>query len=65
MNNQSEIKELLAIATPAQYISFLFDLELSLMANNEFETYTEEGFEKHALYMKGMKNFFESLSEKR
>lgn len=57
--SKQETDHLLSVATPQQYLSFLFDLQLALMAAGHFAGYTNKGFEEHALYMGALKEFFE------
>lgn len=59
--NKLEVNQLFSVATPQQYLSFLFDLQLSLMAAGHFDGYTNKGFREHALYMGSLKEFFEQI----
>lgn len=60
-NYKVVVDQLLSVATPQQYLSFLFDLQLSLMAAGHFDGYTNKGFREHALYMGALKEFFEDI----
>lgn len=59
--HKAALNQLLSCATPEQYISFLFDLQLSLMGAGHFAGHTDKGFKEHALYMGALKEFFEEI----
>ena len=54
-------KELLKFGSPQEWISYLFDLQNSLIANNHFDGYNKSGLEMHADALGTLKNFFSTL----
>lgn len=60
-SQKTAVDQLLSTAAPKQFTSFLFDLQNSLIAGGYFAGYTDKGFQEHALYMGGLKDFFEEM----
>ena len=64
-NYSAACKELLEDTTPEEWISYLFDLQNSLIGLNYFESFTDKGSQKHADYFGALKEFFSSLQTKK
>ena len=60
-NNNEAIGELLKADSPVSWISFLFDLQTTLISYGYMGGMTKMGSEEFALKFQYLKNFFESL----
>ncbi|HEV8079543.1 MAG TPA: hypothetical protein VGP43_02440 [Chitinophagaceae bacterium] len=63
-NNNTAIRDLLNSGSPEQWKDFLFDLQISLIEKNYFESYTDKGSNEHANYFRSLKDFFTALQSK-